>query len=348
MKWYTIFLIPFSWLYGLIIWTRAKLYDINFFRSLKFDMPVIAFGNLSVGGTGKTPHTIYLAKMLSDKGYKVAVLSRGYKRITKGYGIVVETSAPIKAGDELVLIKQSLGDAVNVVVHENRVLGVINLLHDFPETEVIILDDAFQHRAIKPGLNILLTTAQKPFYKDFLLPAGSLRDLKSAVSRADVVMATKSNDDKTAEELKSKLKQPVFNSKIKYTAPTPIDNTISETPENWVVVAGIADPSPLVGHLKNGQNEVKLCQFPDHHKYTAQDILKVQKIFDILAVEKKGIITTAKDWVKIKALLNADNSKHWYIQDITIAIDAQEEFDDLIVEYVRTNKRDDAVHSEQN
>lgn len=340
MKWYSILLFPFAMIYWIIIVIRNFLYDVRFYRSLSFDLPVIVVGNLSVGGTGKTPHTIHIARLLQKEGKKVAILSRGYRRRTKGFIEVHEDSTVDQVGDEPLMMYHSLKKEVQTFVCENRVMAIMQMIREYPDIDVILLDDAFQHRALKAGFNILLTTAKKPFYKDYILPIGSLRDLRKSHRRADLIITTKSNDnDNVAEETARKTGITTLSSSIKY---QPIYNAIENSeglPLNWVLVTGIAQPEPLLKHLKNKAKTVKLCQFPDHHRYSATDVQKVQKIFDNLADQNKGVITTLKDWVKIKSIVPPEFQKHWYIQDIDVQVEPQEKFEEIIINYVSENKR---------
>ncbi len=178
LKSFRYILFPFSIIYGGIIWARNKMFDKNILRSAKFNFPVICVGNLAVGGTGKTPMTEYLIRMLAGK-YRVATLSRGYKRKTKGFAIADENTTAIDIGDEPMQIHKKF-PGVTVAVAEERIIGIPQLLYARPETQAIILDDAFQHREVKAGLNILLTDFQNLYTRDFLLPAGDLRDIKSS------------------------------------------------------------------------------------------------------------------------------------------------------------------------
>ena len=197
LKSFRILLLPFAILYGLVVWIRNWLYDKNIFRSTSFGLPLICVGNLSVGGTGKSPMVEFLVMHLKNH-YKVATLSRGYKRKTKGYALATDDTTALDIGDEPMQFHQKFPD-VPVAVGEERIVAIPQLLHDRPETQVIILDDAFQHRALKAGLNILLTDYNNLFTRDFFLPTGDLRDTQGSYKRADIIVVTKSRPDLSAE-----------------------------------------------------------------------------------------------------------------------------------------------------
>ena len=198
LKSFRILLFPFSLLYWLGIAVRNFLYDKKVFRSASFGLPLICVGNLSVGGTGKSPMTEYLVRLLKDQ-FRVATLSRGYKRRTKGYALANESASALEIGDEPMQFHRKFPD-IAVAVGEERIVAIPQLLHDRPGTDVIILDDAFQHRAVKAGLNILLTEYGNLFTSDFYLPTGDLRDLKSSYRRAEIIVVTKCKPDLSAEE----------------------------------------------------------------------------------------------------------------------------------------------------
>src|SRR5687768_15621527 len=217
-------LFPISIIYGIVIWIRNKLYDKNFWKPVSFNFPLICVGNLATGGTGKTPMVEYLIRLLRDH-YKIATLSRGYKRKTRGYALADENSTALSIGDEPMQFHKKFPE-IPVSVAEERIEGIPQLLHDRPETEVIILDDAFQHRKVKAGLNILLTEYKNLYTRDFLLPAGDLRDMKSSRKRADIIIVTKcvshlaeSEKEKIIDEIDPMEHQQVFFTKIEYGSP---------------------------------------------------------------------------------------------------------------------------------
>src|SRR6476659_121139 len=205
LKSFRFILLPVSILYGFTIWVRNKLFDKNILRSAAFNFPIICVGNLAVGGTGKTPMVEYLVRLLKDK-FRVATLSRGYKRKTEGFAIADVHTTALDIGDEPMQFHKKFPD-ITVAVAEERLVGVPQLLHSRPETEVIILDDAFQHRQIKAGFNILLTEYKNLFTRDFILPAGDLRDVKSSASRADMIIVTKCKSHLSDEEREKIIKE---------------------------------------------------------------------------------------------------------------------------------------------
>jgi len=348
---FSFLLYPFALLYGLVTLIRNKLYDWRVLKSTGFDFPVISVGNLSVGGTGKTPHVEYLIKLLMGD-YKVATLSRGYKRNTKGYIEAGMGSATSEVGDEAVQKKQKFTEVV-VAVDEKRVRGIERLLADHPQTEAIILDDAFQHRSIKPELNILLTDFHKLYPEDYPMPMGSLREFRIGARRADMIVITKTLTTLspiTARRIASLIKprdhQKLYFSYIKYGQITPIPGLknlpdLAKAINNILVFAGIANMYPLVDHLKKMANQVEVLRFGDHHKYTGSDLAKIKETFDGMFTKNKIIITTEKDamrlfFPKIPEILKG--LPIFYIPiEIKIHRDYRTEFNDQIINYVKEN-----------
>lgn len=302
-----ILLFPFSLLYGFIINVRNYLFDKKMLKSVSFNLPVISAGNLSVGGTGKSPMVEYLITLLKDD-YKVAALSRGYKRKTKGYALANAATTAHEIGDEPMQFHLKF-PAVAVAVGEERILAIPQLLHDKPETEVIILDDAFQHRSVRPGLSILLTEHSNLFTKDFFLPAGNLRDQQSSYKRADVVVVTKCPHDLSQEE-KHKIKneiaplphQKVFFTAIKYGQVYHIASKQKRTitlDDEVLLVCGIANPAPIKKYLLQNARSCHQVSFSDHHTFTIDDLKDIRKKFDAISANHKIIITTEKDAVRL-------------------------------------------------
>ena len=253
LKSFRILLLPFALLYWFGISIRNWLYNKKIFPSVSFGLPVICVGNLSVGGTGKSPMVEYLVENLKDD-YKIATLSRGYKRRTKGYALANENSTALEIGDEPMQFHLKFPE-IPVAVGERRIEAIPQLLHDRPETQAIILDDAFQHRRIKAGLNILLTDYNNLFIHDFYMPTGDLRDLKSSYKRAEIIVVTKCKEDLTEDEKKKIIReinplpgQQIFFTAIEYGETYHIkakrSSGISETKE-VLLVSGIANPAPL-------------------------------------------------------------------------------------------------------
>ena len=308
-------LFPFAILYTLITTLRNGLFDLKVFKSQKFDTPLIGIGNLSTGGTGKTPMVEYIFKLFSNE-FKLALLSRGFKRSTKGYLKANEASNSIEIGDEPFQIFSKFKN-VDVAVDENRVRGVSNLLKENANLQTIVLDDCFQHRSISLKLNILLTTCESPFYRDFVLPTGNLRELWSGYKRADVIIVTKCPNDLSNEEMKKirrdvslKSHQNLFFSSIKY------NNCLIGKSEMKIsdlnnlkvlLVTGIANDKEIVNYLKYKKIQFDKISFSDHYNYSLKDIQKIE-----LDYSDRVIITTEKDYQKIK-LINKKN-KWFYLQ----------------------------------
>jgi tetraacyldisaccharide 4'-kinase len=284
------------------------LYDKKILRSATFDFPLICVGNLSVGGTGKTPMVEYLVSILQDK-YKTATLSRGYKRKTKGFLIADEKSQAADIGDEPMQIHTKFPE-ITVAVAEERVIGIPQLLLAKPETGVIILDDAFQHRAVAAGLNILLTDYNNPYSSDLLLPAGNLRDLKQSSERADIIIVTKCKSNLTESEkrsfiseLKPGANQQIFFTTIGYKSPYGLfssgDKYDLMRKADVLLVCGIANPKPILEELNSKAHSVRLLSFKDHHIYDSGDITKIKDEFSKMDSLNRIVITTEKDATRL-------------------------------------------------
>jgi tetraacyldisaccharide 4'-kinase len=339
-------LIPFSLIYGFILWIRNKLFDWGVKRTETVNTAVISIGNLSVGGTGKSPHVQWIADQLKGK-YQIAILSRGYGRKSKGFVRVSATSKSITAGDEALYYKTRFKDHVEVAVCEKRAEGARRLIESYPKLEAIVLDDAYQHRYLHRDMNILLTDYSFPFHKDFVLPAGRLREFRSGKNRADAVIVTKCPDvisEKEKSLMKTSLKLSnsidVYFSKVKYGAMIPFGvEEDFHLPEKILLVAGIANPQPLKDHLSK-IGDVEMISFSDHHDFTTADILRIHKLFDTFAEHKKCIVTTSKDFVRLKNSIHekAIQQYPWFYQEITVDIDREKELVDKIELHVRKNK----------
>lgn len=300
-------LLPFSWLYGAIVWLRNMLYDNGILPSRKFEQPfTIGIGNLSVGGTGKSPHVAWLAEKLSTS-YKIAILSRGYKRKTKGFHLATVHDTSESIGDEPAMYLSRFRGTVMVAVSEDRITGVEKLAAHNSLPDIILLDDVYQHRKIEPAINILLTTYSDPFFNDHLLPAGNLRESASGKERADIIIITKCPNQiapSKKEELIRKVapspEQLLLFSGLKYSAPQPVKNRVNGSLQDLVLLTGIADPSLLITHLKSDFNLLKVFEFPDHHQFSTQEIERVADYFNNIAGAGKAIITTEKDLTRLK------------------------------------------------
>ncbi|MBN8877268.1 MAG: tetraacyldisaccharide 4'-kinase [Sphingobacteriales bacterium] len=307
LKSFRILLLPFAFLYWLAIAVRNWLYDKNIFRSSSFGLPLICVGNLSVGGTGKSPMVEYFVRLLKNQ-FKVATLSRGYKRKTKGYALAGPATTALEIGDEPMQFHIKFPE-VPVAVGEERLVAIPQLLHDRPETEVIILDDAFQHRSVKAGMNILLTDYHNLFTRDFYLPTGDLRDLKSSYKRAQIIVVTKCNPSITVDEKQKIIKeinpqpgQQVFFTSIEYGEVYHIldrkQTSLSENTE-VLLVSGIANPRPLERLLEKYCKSYHIMPYSDHHIFTIDDLKDIRKKFSNLEAENKIILTTEKDAVRL-------------------------------------------------
>jgi tetraacyldisaccharide 4'-kinase len=301
-------LYPISLLYGIIIWLRNKLYDTKWFSSIQFNLPVITVGNLSTGGTGKTPHIEYLVRLLEYQ-YQVATMSRGYKRLTTGFYLANEKTDAAEIGDEPMQFHRKFPQ-LEVSVCEDRVTGIPRLLSERPNIEVILLDDAFQHRSVKPGLNILISDYSKPFYNDYILPFGSLREGRKAYHRADIIIVSKCPPDLSIEAqnvIISKLKplshQSVYFSKIAYGSMTDFftgERIAFTSKPNVIMVSGIAKPQPMLDHLRTIADEVHLLRYPDHHFFSDANLEEMRQTYLNWDKPNKIIVTTEKDSARLE------------------------------------------------
>lgn len=322
---------PFAILYGIITGIRNWLFDQEILTSTSFTIPVISVGNLSVGGTGKTPHTEFILSILQND-WKTAMLSRGYKRKTKGFQLANQTSNSQTLGDEPFQIFQKFPN-VTVSVDEKRVHGVFKLLEKIPGMQLVVLDDAFQHRYIQPGLSILLTDFGNLYTRDMLLPAGGLREWKSGSSRANIIVITKCPEDmKPIEmrvyetELKPENNQLLFFSTFKYEELKPVFpdsyhekwtfQKIKDTNAQILLVAGIVSPEPILLHLNKFTSDVKTLFFEDHHAFQTKDFNLINKRLCGLSSINKIIVVTEKDAVRLMSNPNYPET----LKSITFAL----------------------------
>ncbi|MBA4322944.1 MAG: tetraacyldisaccharide 4'-kinase [Odoribacter sp.] len=357
-----ILLYPFSLIYGAVTGIRNFMYDAGILPHHEFRLPVICVGNITVGGTGKTPHTEYLAELLS-KDFRVATLSRGYRRKSSGFRIASPSDNAGDIGDEPMQIHKKYPEVI-VAVDRDRVNGVKSILKEKPETEVIILDDGFQHRRITPGFTILLTDFNRLMINDHLLPYGRLRESASNMNRADIILVTKSPENISpiqrriiVKEINKAPYQNLYFTSIEYKDPLPVFEphagrklSLSEQKREKggiVLLTGIANPLPLKEYLSGYFNEIIHLPFPDHHKFTGKDIGKVSGAFNNLVSAEKFILTTEKDAVRLREFTNLAESIQSSVFYIPVGIkflnDDKVEFDNLIIEYVRKNKRNNRV-----
>ena len=322
LKTFRILLFPIAIIYWLIIFIRNKFYDLKILDSATFGLPLICVGNLSVGGTGKSPMVEFLVRNLKDD-FRVATLSRGYKRKTKGYALANERSDALEIGDEPMQFKLKFPD-VPVAVGEERLDAISQLLHDKPAIQSIILDDAFQHRAIKAGLNILLSDYNNLFTRDFYLPTGDLRDLKSSYKRAEIIVVTKCDlalSEQQKKEIIDEI-QPLANQHIFFTANSygslthiiKNEQTLFLTPDTDVLlITGIANPQPLKDLLEEHTDAYYMLHYPDHHIFTIDDWKDIKKRFDKIEAEKKIMLTTEKDAVRLAKFREQLNDVPLYV-----------------------------------
>lgn len=349
-------LFPIAAVYGLITILRNGLYDARIFKSSSFDLPVICIGNLSMGGTGKTPHTEYLIRLLKDE-YKVATLSRGYGRKTSEFILADESATALTIGDEPLQYHRKFKD-IHVAVEKKRVMGVLFTLHHAEDTEVIILDDAFQHRALNAGFKIALTDYNTPYYRDFILPVGALREKRNGIARADLVIVTKCPSTLSEEEMgaiKKHIHLPtehIFFSSIQYKRI--YDGMTNETLEgnlreyDVLLVTGIANPKPIEEYLLKNKVNFDSMHYGDHYRFKKKDVQTISKKFDTFAPSKKLILTTEKDFSRMLLIPEFENLPVFCLEiEIKILKDT-EKFDHKILEYVRTNQRDNEFPEGEN
>jgi tetraacyldisaccharide 4'-kinase len=336
--------LPIAFLYGGILKFRNWLYDKGILKSASFNFPIICVGNLAVGGTGKTPMVEYLAQMLLP-AYKVATLSRGYKRKTRGFAIANEKTTAIEIGDEPMQFHQKFPELI-VSVGEERLVAIPQLLHQRPETELIILDDAFQHRPVQAGLNILLTEYKNLYTRDFLLPVGDLRDVKTSSKRADIIVVTKCKSDLGEEERKAIIKelkptasQAIYFSEIVYSQPyhlfsKEVGNLNSDT--EVLLICGIANPKPLKEFLNKHVGSFDEMRFADHHIFNSTDLRDIKRHFEKNASPQQVILTTEKDGVRLQKFAAELSGYPIYVLPIRhrILFDQQTAFETSVISFI--------------
>ena len=348
-----IILFPFAVIYGIITSIRNLLYDWKILKSKSFNVHTICVGNLSIGGTGKTPHVEYLINLLKNHT-KIAILSRGYKRKTNGFILANESSTAFDIGDEPLQYKTK-NPELNVCVDANRINGVKKIL-EFPEPpNVIILDDAFQHRALDCELKIVISEFSNLYINDYMMPAGYLRESIKGISRADIIIISKTPQSTTPIEIRNVIKdlkplahQRLFFSWLEYGELKGFQNqsdTINTLNDLFryriVVFTGIGNPSPMVTYLKEYASDVKHIQFPDHHSFTINDIANVKAELDAIDGGNKIVVTTEKDAMRLMGsdLQDIANTLPLYTLPIEVDFkDKTDEFNETIINYVRTNK----------
>ncbi|HNQ61611.1 MAG TPA: tetraacyldisaccharide 4'-kinase [Bacteroidia bacterium] len=348
-------LLPFSFIYGLVVAVRNFLFDKGILKSTSFRIPIISVGNLSTGGTGKTPHVEYLIRLLRSD-YRIATLSRGYGRKTSGFMLVSTPASTSIIGDEPMQYHTKYKDIL-VSVGEDRVEAIENLLGIPTPPEIILMDDAFQHRKLKPGKSILLIEYESIFKQDFLLPAGNLREWVSGMKRADIIIISKSPSilvpierKRVIEEIKPLAHQEVFFSYYRYGDFLKVngdDNAMLMSAKYYLekrftilMVTGIANPSGIMEYLRRHTDKLETLIFPDHHEFSVRDIRKIQETFDNIANASKIIVTTEKDAMRLRNPEIARMIEHlpiFYIPIEVVIHQEEEKFNTLITDYVRQN-----------
>ena len=349
LKSFRILLLPFALLYWLVISIRNWLYNKNIWKPAGFGLPLIVVGNLSVGGTGKSPMVEYLVRLLRDK-YKVATLSRGYKRKTKGYALANNDTTALDIGDEPMQFHLKFPD-VPVAVGEERLDAISQLLHDRPNIQTIILDDAFQHRKIKAGLNIILTDYNNLFTRDFYLPTGDLRDLKSSYKRAEIIIVTKCKPDlsiiekeKLIKEINPLKHQHIFFTAIEYGGLyhfTTHKTMVTDAATEVLLVTGIANPRPLKKLLEERSNSYQMLQYSDHHIFTIDDLNEIKKRYLSIETNNKIILTTEKDAVRLTKFNNETAALPLYVIPVRhqFLFEESGRFDELVNKFIRDFKK---------
>jgi len=357
-------LAPFSWIYGLGVGIRNQLFEMNVLKSRSFDIPVISVGNITVGGSGKTPHTEYLIRLLQDK-MKVAVLSRGYKRKSKGYQLAGKDTEVHDIGDEPFQMFKKFPN-IHVAVDKKRCEGIERIVGDAAtsDTDVILLDDAYQHRYVTPGVNILLVDFNRLIIYDKLLPMGRLREPQSGKSRADVVIITKCPADLKPVEYRVLTKaldlysyQKLFFTTFEYEALSPLycgeKLTLQQIPANTnvLLLTGIASPQQMMNDLKPYAASIEPLAFPDHHRFSKKDIRKINEAFAELP-EPRMLITTEKDNARLFGMegLSDDVRHNSYKLPVRVKfmLEQGDAFDKYIIEYVRKNSKDSILTRKKN
>ena len=340
-------LLPFSWLYGFITDVRNYLYDKGLWKSKSFDIPIINVGNITVGGTGKSPQVEYLIRLLKDN-HKIVTLSRGYGRKTKGFRWASDKENAETIGDEPMQFYQKFGKEISVAVGEKRVEAIEQILSQRPDTQVIILDDAFQHRAVKPNLNILLMDYNRPIDEDYPFPAGRLRERRHGAKRADMLVITKCPDNLKIEEqsgLKNRLKPylkknvPVLFTKILYGEPINCRSGLMdfEVSQKILLVSGIAKPELFEAYCQKNFNVFNHLIYKDHYQYNETDLTSIY-IQKQQAMTDLCVLMTEKDMVKFKPLLNHELLKDIPLFYLPIEVGFLNENDELIFDKLIHNK----------
>lgn len=353
MKVFWFLLFPFAFLYGFFMRLRRWFFNSIFMKRTSFDFPTIGVGNLSVGGTGKSPQVEYLARLLKDD-YNVAILSRGYGRKTRGYVLADDEQTASTIGDEPMMFYSRFKDELKVVVSESRRKGVKRLKEDFPDINLILFDDVYQHLSVKCGLNILLTDYYSPYFRNYLMPVGSLRESSKVAKHADIIVVTKCPKVLSPLEIAdfvSKINlldnQSLYFTYYEYEDLVPVNNLAQNYDLSNIgkilMFTGIANPYPMKKHLEQFASELIELSFMDHHNYSRKDLLQIKKTFDDLLGINKIVITTEKDYMRLKCMDCGDliNSIPLFYLPINVSFhqNKKDVFNQQIIDYVRKNSR---------
>jgi len=346
MKHLRLLLLPFSLIYASVAWVRNCLFDTGILKKHQFDVPIILVGNLSVGGTGKTPHVEYLIRLLQSR-FKLATLSRGYGRKSTGCVMAGKGATADLIGDEPMQYHTKF-PGITVAVCENRAQGVNKILQLSNKPHVIVMDDGFQHRSVEPGFKVLLTSFDKLFTRDFVLPAGDLREPAFGYKRADCIVVTRTpggisekEKEKIRKELQPTSRQELYFSSLVYDDPVPCREEKPIRQEdlsqmNVVLFTGIANPAAMIHHLKRHCAGVQHLSFPDHHPFTEKDLQKVKAA----AADGQIVITTEKDYLRLKntAAFEVIRELNCYYLPIRVKLDREDDFNKTILNYISRYK----------
>ena len=360
-------LLPVSWLYGCMMSIRNFFYDKKIFRSQSFPFPIINVGNLTMGGTGKTPHIEYLVRLLKDN-FRVATLSRGYGRKTHGFQLVSNPSNTSMVGDEPMQYHTKFPD-ITVSVGEDRIAAIENLMRLSPKPEVILMDDAFQHRAVKPGLNILLLEHDSLMKRNYMLPSGTMREWKKGMRRADIIIVSKCPEilvpierKRLAEHIELFPRQKLYFSFFKYDDIARLynkqgnmligTNYYFEKRFTILLVTGIANPSGIAEYLKRKTDKLETIFFRDHHEFTPADLRTITETFNNIANANKIIVTTEKDAMRLRNpdLEEATRALPIFYLPVKVAFhqNDKEQFDSTVLTYARQNQTNRFLHQREN
>jgi tetraacyldisaccharide 4'-kinase len=317
-------LFPFALIYGWAASFRNHLYDLRIWKSVAFDINVISVGNLAVGGTGKSPMVEYLVKLLKENGHKPATLSRGYKRKTRGFRLAGNNDNASTLGDEPFQFWLKFKKEIPVAVGEERVMAIPEILYEHEDRDVVVCDDAFQHRNLRPNFSILLSTFDNPFFTDYVMPVGNLREKKNGAERADVLIFTKCNENvetlKISYIQKAKkylnAQKPIFFTKIKYQDPVRVFENEIVFNSDILLVTGLADSSQILEYVSCTYSLVKHIEYGDHHDYKEGDVDMMKDAFNTLSQQNENnisILTTEKDFVKISAIKELSTFPFFYL-----------------------------------